>query len=449
MAPRRCASGHAEPECGALSAISELAHLPRFVVWRNEERNGDLTKIPYIPGTTRKARADDPSTWRTLAEAEASVPHLVNGLGGGIGIELGDFGDGRAIGGIDLDSCRSDDGTIEPWAAEVIARFGSYAEISPSGTGVKQFFTYAAADLPDLLKAMQTEGGKAWKRGGGKHPPAIELYLTGRYFAVTRQHLTETPTSLMPVAREALLQLIITDGPAFARAAKKSAAGSRTSASGTNDGSRSAAAFRIGGQVKRAGGSFEDMATELSQNPATADWFREKGEAADARELSRIWDRVNGFDLTEDGIALAFTAAFHNDLRYCHTTGAWFEWSGKAWRRDERKRAFSWARQVCRKIAKAAGAQGNDLAKMAKAAFAAAVERFAQADEAFFARHFIDLGCRPVVDGDAYRHARPKNWGDKGSESCRSHHEADGYRARNLCRLSALVEVPSGGDRQR
>ena len=362
--------------------LADLAPLSRFVVWRNEESNGRVTKIPYTPGTTRKARAGDPSTWRTLAEAELSVPQLVNGLGGGVGIEFGDLGDGRAIGGIDYDTCRGADGTLELWASESIARFGSYTEISPSGTGVKQFFTYAAADLPDLLKAMQTEGGKAWKRGGGEHPPAIELYLQGRYFAITEQHLSETPAALMPVTKEVLLQLINVDGPAFARAAKKAPASGRKTITG-NDGSRSAKAFRIGGKVKRAGGTFEEMTAELKADPETADWYREKAEGNGSRELHRIWDKVNGFDLTEDGIALAFTAAFHDQLRYCHTTGAWFEWSGKAWRRDERKRAFSWSRQICRQIAKAAGAQGNDLAKMAKAAFAAAVERFAQADEAF------------------------------------------------------------------
>ena len=364
------------------ATLADLAPLPRFVVWRNEERNGDITKIPYTPGTTRKARADDPSTWRTLADARASVPHLVNGLGGGIGIELGVIDDERAIGGVDFDACRRDDGTIEPWASEAIARLSSYAEVSPSGTGAKQFFTYAAADLPDLLKAMQTEGGKAWKRGSGKHPPAIELYLAGRYFAVTEQHLVETPRELMPVPKEVLLQLIHVDGPAFAQSGKKVSATSKRVIVG-NDGSRSAKAFRIGAQVKRTGGTFEQMAAELKVNPETADWYREKAENNNRRELHRIWEKVNGFDMTEDGVGLAFTSAYLDQLRYCHTTGKWFEWSGKAWRRDERKRAFSWARQTCRQIAKEAGAEGNDLAKIAKAAFAAAVERYAQADEAF------------------------------------------------------------------
>jgi hypothetical protein len=56
----------------------------------------------------------------------------------------------------------------------VIASFAAYAEVSPSGTGVKVFFTCAAAGLPSVRAAMGTQYGKQWKRGGGEHPPAIE-----------------------------------------------------------------------------------------------------------------------------------------------------------------------------------------------------------------------------------------------------------------------------------
>jgi putative DNA primase/helicase len=87
--------------------------------------------------------------------------------------------------------------------------------------------------------------------------------------------------------------------------------------------------------------------------------------------------------LNEDGIALAFTERYRDWLRFCHTTKNWYEWSGVAWRKDEVKKAFSWARKTCRQIARDAGAGGDDLSKIAKAAFAGAVERYAQSDEAF------------------------------------------------------------------
>jgi putative DNA primase/helicase len=91
---------------------------------------------------------------------------------------------------------------------------------------------------------------------------------------------------------------------------------------------------------------------------------------------------LHGCDLTEDGVAQQFTKLFCDKLRFCHSTGKWFVWSGKSWRRDETKLAFSWARQTCRNTARENKAQEKDKTTLAKAAFASAIERFAQADQA-------------------------------------------------------------------
>jgi putative DNA primase/helicase len=89
---------------------------------------------------------------------------------------------------------------------------------------------------------------------------------------------------------------------------------------------------------------------------------------------------LDGFDLTEDGIALAFAAKHRTALRYCHHTGAWYQWNGSIWRREETRIAFNWARQVCRELATDAG---RAKATLSRASTAGAVERFAQADRAF------------------------------------------------------------------
>ena len=57
-----------------------------------------------------------------------------------------------------------------------------------------------------------------------------------------------------------------------------------------SDKSRSAAAFRLGAKLRREGASFEAMREAIRTDPATADWYREKGTATDGRELHRIWD---------------------------------------------------------------------------------------------------------------------------------------------------------------
>ena len=143
----------------------------RWVAWRNELRNGKQTKVPYSPHGG-PAKADDPSTWSTRSAAEAKARNLVNGQGGGIGIELGDLGDGTSLGGIDLDTCLSG-GMFEQWAMDIIQRLGSYAEVSPCGTGAKIFFRYLTEDLPKLRAEMGgAQHGKMFKRPNGARSPA-------------------------------------------------------------------------------------------------------------------------------------------------------------------------------------------------------------------------------------------------------------------------------------
>src|SRR3954452_25474378 len=108
-----------------IDAVEDFAWLPRWVVWRNETRNGHATKVPYSPHSGH-AKADDPRTWGVRSAAEARARQLVNGQGGGIGNELGALRDGTSLGGIDLDTCRDEDCTFEEWAREIIERFASY-----------------------------------------------------------------------------------------------------------------------------------------------------------------------------------------------------------------------------------------------------------------------------------------------------------------------------------
>src|SRR5689334_15307191 len=129
-----CARGSTMPNraCPNVVTLASLAELPRWVAWRGEMRAGKVTKVPYAPGSGRKARADDPTTWGLRRDAEALAQRIVNGHGGGVGIELGGLAGstGHALGGIDFDCCRDPaTGVIEPWAAELVARIGSYTEI--------------------------------------------------------------------------------------------------------------------------------------------------------------------------------------------------------------------------------------------------------------------------------------------------------------------------------
>ena len=305
--------------------LAELAGVPRWVAWQTEMRRekgkdeAKPRKVPYDPNREREAKANDPRTWGTRAQAERRAGKLARPLGpGGIGLELGDLDDGRIAAGVDLDTCRDAAGALAPWATEVVERFASYTELSPSGTGAKVFFLADPADLPELRPLLSPELAKQFKpRGKQDHPPAIELYLDRRYFTVTEQHLEGTPAELRPVPREALLWLLQVAGPGLkGRAARGAVAADpgadaprncRPNARAAGDESRSALAFRKGCELRREGATFEGMVQALHLDPETAAWVREKGEAADRRELRRIWDKAGadawkaGWQTTDEG----------------------------------------------------------------------------------------------------------------------------------------------------
>lgn len=92
----------------------------------------------------------------------------------------------------------------------------------------------------------------------------------------------------------------------------------------------------------------------------------------------------------DESLTLAFSARHEDDLRYCETFGAWFEWVGGRWGQDTTRRVFSHARRLCReKSAEALARIENERAAakiaslVASAKTVAAVVNLARAD----ARH--------------------------------------------------------------
>ena len=137
--------------------------------WRADKTGGKWTKVPYDPKTGKRARSNGPETWATSAAALR-----VHQGGGYAGIGFA-FQDGDGLAGVDLDHV-IDPGTGEalPWALEILERFkGTYAEISPSGTGLRIFCV-----------------GKAVRCGKGTENKAVELYdhTSPRYLTVTGHH---------------------------------------------------------------------------------------------------------------------------------------------------------------------------------------------------------------------------------------------------------------------
>jgi len=120
---------------------------------------------PYNPHTGKLASSTDPATWGTRQQAEGLEDKA------GVGIMLGPVHGWLCLCSIDLDTCI--DGEIAPWAQEVIDRFDTYAEVSPNGKGVKLFF------FREARAKLEGKGRKQFRREGGKHPAAIEIYFEG------------------------------------------------------------------------------------------------------------------------------------------------------------------------------------------------------------------------------------------------------------------------------
>jgi predicted P-loop ATPase len=271
-----------------VTALDTLAGEPRWVAWRNELRGGKLTKVPYAPDG-KKAKADDPWTWGTRKAAEARASRIVNGQGGGVGIQLGDLGGDMHLCGVDLDSCITDDGALASWAAEILFAVPTYTERSPSGRGLKMFFYTASEDVrsfldrigvrPDAWGARRSVPGQ----DGRDHGPAIELYFAGRYFAVTENIWPGSPDTLATLDDATLERLA-----AVIPVAKSSRADGRNGV----DNSRSAIAFRMGLAMHSAGRSFEEFSAAVRTARRTAAWYTEKGVVDGDRELHRIWQKA-------------------------------------------------------------------------------------------------------------------------------------------------------------
>jgi len=154
-----------------------------WICWREEERDGDITKVPVDPHTGGFASTTDPETWGTFEEAvDVHQGAAVDTSGVGIVFDPDD-----TLVGIDLDDCRDPHtGEATTEAREIINQLESWTEVSPSGTGYHVF-----------VHGLLPEGGN---RGDIDDVSHLEMYEKSRFFTVTGEHVDTTPAT---VARRA------------------------------------------------------------------------------------------------------------------------------------------------------------------------------------------------------------------------------------------------------
>jgi len=155
----------------------QLTERPQWVCWRLETRVGKPTKVPYTPGTERRASSTELMTWTTFEEALAAYaagepPY------DGIGFV---FCSADPFVGVDLDDCRDpESGVITAWAKKIISRVQEgYVEVSPSGTGVHIIVEGTVRD-GRTRKEVHLQGEVAGR---------VEMYGRGKFFTMTGETL--------------------------------------------------------------------------------------------------------------------------------------------------------------------------------------------------------------------------------------------------------------------
>lgn len=152
----------------------ELRQHAQWVCWRYEDHGGKPTKVPYCVRTGSKASSTNPETWCTFDEAVAAKGF------DGIGFV---FTPNDPFCGVDLDECITKFG-ITPEARAVLASLATYAEISPSGTGVKLILR-GTKPTNALCQKKNTHGCSR-----------VEVYDQARFFTITGQVYNGSPRTV-------------------------------------------------------------------------------------------------------------------------------------------------------------------------------------------------------------------------------------------------------------
>lgn len=166
------------PDFNAIPA--ELKALPQWVLWSNDNRKGSRTKTPRQKGGWPAETDNEKHTIR-FDLAQRVYEHLNHSRFSGVGaVILNGFV------GIDLDKCRDPiSGEMHPKAIEIIRRVNSYAEVSPTGTGVK-IWTRGRLEATTTVKGFfDTPDSK------------LEMHVYPRYYTVTGMHFEGTPLAIV------------------------------------------------------------------------------------------------------------------------------------------------------------------------------------------------------------------------------------------------------------
>jgi hypothetical protein len=167
----------------------DLASFDHWAMWHYERRTNDgrPTKVPLIavpPPRLLRASSTNPDTWRSLGLARHyAAQHDASVQGTGFMLSRGD-----PFVALDLDGC-VENYSVHPEALQLVKELGTYAELSPSRTGLRLFGEGVWNGTGSKFEAMPW-GDKA------------EVYDHARFMTVTGRHVPGTPLRIQPIDGE-------------------------------------------------------------------------------------------------------------------------------------------------------------------------------------------------------------------------------------------------------
>ena len=141
----------------------ELKLIKQWICWHRENQQ----KV-HLQINGEWARSNCETTWSTYTAVRQVAEKL-----GYEGVAFVISGDDPYC-GVDLDNCLDETGILRPWAIPIIAQLDNcYAEISPSGTGIKF-----------LTRGTKPAGARCIRKYGGDKQQ-IECYDSARFWCLT------------------------------------------------------------------------------------------------------------------------------------------------------------------------------------------------------------------------------------------------------------------------
>lgn len=172
--------------CPLPEALRALAALPHWVIWRwTEAMPGGKPDKPLFRASDpwRHASTQDPRSWDSFSAAMGAV---AAGEADGAGYVLRD--DPAHI-FLDLDNCRDPvSGALADWALRLVEEADSYAEVTPSGRGLRVIGTNESLRASVHRRIAMPESG------------SVEIFhRCPRYVTVSGRLLREAPDALRPI----------------------------------------------------------------------------------------------------------------------------------------------------------------------------------------------------------------------------------------------------------